>query len=665
VADGFLTGSPGDAVRIKRSVELTERLAPIIAAARGAGSRSSSSVWVKPTGTPTDGYYDGTFQQKDGADWITTSEDCYVREANGGKLKAGKVYLGRITGEDETDGLPLVEVVSSVATSEACFRSWLSLPECATLTVTEALGSCACIAGQTADLTNDGGVLSSEDRLYGCPPGVITTICADDGLNTGAPKKWNIPVSGFTGDYTHFNGSFTLTHTTGEVWVGTRGIVTVTATRTLFGWTLSLDDGTDTVTYDTEMAACCEAITFDLDDDGGTTGAPSTLEMSPASACGRGAAYTPSISVVNGDCGPCIKMVWTPVAGSGSRSIVFKMLECGTDDDDYSYIEFASNDPLLCTDDAEECGENVVVVRVTCAPCPPPECEACPDYEFSRYYCLTFSNAPDCTCLNGVTLLLTYQSGIWAGSVVTPCETGSELGHGVGDLIPLAVTMACTPGNIILSGQRSSTDAFPVNFSFCNWESTIPLDCESPFPVTVTGEQMGANFALCFTAGDCEAETPFTFDFTITEVSSPDDCEAYLYTPSYKCVPGTGCVEVFDGSGTSLEECQEECGGVGETCCDIQVGDPATLVIVGGADAGTYFVAWDNPWSGLGFPNWRRAYFVVGGSAYYVTCGGAAGVDGFAISGPGFATTEADSTACDPTAVVWNGLGTTTTITLS
>jgi len=242
--------------------------------------------------------------------------------------------------------------------------------KCLRMTITEVQGSCSDIdTTQTADLTYDAAeeALISADLLYGCPPGVTTTICS-----TGAPNKFNIVVAGFGAPNTNLNQSYTVTHTTGEIWTATKGGVTVTATRISGGWTLSLDDGTVTVTYDTTgMDVCCSTVTFDLLADDGTTTAPATLSMTIATACGDGPSYTPRLERVSGDCGLCLKFTWVPTAGSGSRVIPWKQVGCGEDADGQPYIEFATDDPVICTGtDGAACTGNKVVARLTCSTCP-------------------------------------------------------------------------------------------------------------------------------------------------------------------------------------------------------------------------------------------------------------------------------------------------------
>lgn len=517
--------------------------------------------------------------------------------------------------EPSPDAVGYVFTVSGNASGDTadCVRKFLTLPPCATLSVLTGVGSCGCVPARSGiALTNTGGVLSSETPLYGCPPGVVTPICADDGLNTGAPNKWNIIVAGFTSPDTGFNGNYTLTHTTGEIWVATRGVVTLTATRTLTGWTLSLTDGSTTVTYDTTMAACCEAITFDLDDGGGSSDPPATLDMTPASACGRGSAYTASVSVVDDECGPCVKMVWTPVAGSGSRSITFKMLECGTDDDGGSYIEFASNDPLLCTDDAEECGENVVVVRVTCDVCPNPywngpgwycvdgECQyllispatnytitagpfeteeecscspinmpGCEECVGPTVICAAFEvvTGPDPLGMGGKQFPLTWfnypdpdvPGNAWYGwkSYDLPNDTG--IGLGVGNII------ASSQCNIFPFMKAGGYLYFPNDGTSIIYEEPQPEPLEWVNNLCDLTTILEAGTYVYYIGANGVIPDGTEYKVTFTAVDCP-----VIPLVTYNCVPGTGCVEVYDGSGKTLAECDAECADPNTTwdCVD-------------------------------------------------------------------------------------------------
>jgi len=484
--------------------------------------------------------------------------------------------------------------------------------KCLRMTITEVQGSCSDIdTTQTADLTYDAAeeALISADLLYGCPPGVTTTICS-----TGAPNKFNIVVAGFGAPNTNLNQSYTVTHTTGEIWTATKGGVTVTATRISGGWTLSLDDGTVTVTYDTTgMDVCCSTVTFDLLADDGTTTAPATLSMTIATACGDGPSYTPRLERVSGDCGLCLKFTWVPTAGSGSRVIPWKQVGCGEDADGQPYIEFATDDPVICTGtDGAACTGNKVVVRLTCQSCGGPttvQLDCCVG-SLSLPYQLCVQIAAG-TCDYSFTAKVPFRGvfnlggggdvALWTSQPYPPTESPT--------ITDVVVQLGCVDGDLIWAvgwGDQGVSNCGAGG-------SSGPADCSAILPqeIEIAPGPVGV---------DCVCQTGETMTATITDASG--GCDA----PSWNCIPGVGCVEVFDGSGeyASEAECTASCGGAGTPpspggpgclSCGL-LGETPTLVIPDGTYAGTYVA--DGPWAAGAYPG--QTTFTIGGSTVAVYC---------------------------------------------
>ncbi len=388
-------------------------------------------MWVKPTGAPTAGVYDGTFLQWNGdtSAWDSTDEECLIREAGLGKLIIGKPYLGRIV--DDDDGTPVVQVVAGggIATSDCTgVISSIKSGRCFLLETNAGDGSCGCVpAGQSAKLTYNSArsAHTSSTLLYGCPPGVLTTLCP---APTGAPGKFNLTVAGLTGGYTNFNQNYTISYTTGETYAATKGGVTVTAVQTGAGtWTLTLTDGTTTITYAASGASCCAAIAFTLSDDGGATDAPSTLTLSPATSCGKGPAYTPILDKCTTECMRSARLRWEPVAGSGAKTILFDPPVCGVDANGNKYADFSTDDLLLCTGtEASGCGDNKFTVRVTCTPCD------CPAYTQPGWYCVDGacryldSTPEDCRAVSAGPFETEEECGCFNTDPICECEEAPQ-----------------------------------------------------------------------------------------------------------------------------------------------------------------------------------------------------------------------------------------------
>jgi len=272
---------------------------------------------------------------------------------------------------------------------------------CGSLSRVSADGSCDCVPSNTVSLTwdadADAAVGAADDPILGCPPGVVTTLCPD-----GAPKKFKIVVSGFTAPNTNLNQTYTVTYTTGEIWTQVKNGVTATLTAvTATGnFNFSLDDGSVTVLYSTGMAvplSCCADVDLELDDADGTSGTPATLTALVATACGTGTEYTPYLDLCDTDCeGPKPRLRLVPTSGgTGSAAIVCTPVGCGTDGDGSPYMDFATSDPAICTGAVDECGENAVVFRVTCGPCPC-DCSGSVEYTTAGWYRVSGNLTGDC-----------------------------------------------------------------------------------------------------------------------------------------------------------------------------------------------------------------------------------------------------------------------------
>jgi hypothetical protein len=360
--------SPGSAGHSLRG-ELRGR-SPIIVRCTSATAASGSGVGAQCyPGVIVDPKAGDTTQDELGTVWLT------VRGVGVESVQPTEdaTYLCLLAGNEDIGGDIRPRAFSSASDGEAASSScssFLKAGMCATLTTAATEGSCSCVPSQTAALEWDTALpgLTSETLLYGCPPGVVTEGCPGE----GGPKKFNLIVAGFTGDFTGFNQNYTSTHTTGETWTVEKNGITVTVTADGDGdWTATLSDGETTVTYEaTGVIGCCDEIEFSLTDDDDAEGAPATLTLTPATACGKGPAYRVIVDTCKDACGiRRARMRWVPVAGSGARTITFDGGVCG-EADGGKYIEFATDDPLLCSGtDAGGCSDNRLVVRVTCEEC--------------------------------------------------------------------------------------------------------------------------------------------------------------------------------------------------------------------------------------------------------------------------------------------------------
>lgn len=561
----------------------------------------------------------------------------------------------------------LLDFGETEASDPAC-KSFLSLPECATLEVVEAYGACACITtGQTASLTRSGAALASDDLLYGCPPGVTTaTNCAGG----SAPRKYSFTLAGLTGACSVMNGGWTIAYTTGNTWVGTKGGYTATLTFSGSGadGTLTFTDATDTevLVYTIENANCCSTITTFERDMWTCDDPPASVTLIPATACGAGASYTPIFDhdTTGNIRRPRFRL--RPTAGSGAADILFGDGVCGIDGNGKPYIEFSTSDAKFCTGDAEACGDHKVTFRLTCTAC------ANVDYTGPGWYCTglgtcqqftsdpgdgvelvdgPFATAGECSCSIAIPccedevsklICLAFGRGV-EGSSVDNLLGGTKvmLRGGLSGWTGSNAfgTFLLTPCNAPEGGLDANYYYWRLTFTWIGIGSTTlitrsyipaglvadaPLDCGSFFPLTGTyGDDDPGFFCTgCTGLGGWEAGN---VPFTISQVDSTADCPAV----TYNCVPGFGCVAVYDGSGryaTEAECLADSCEGGGGTgggdgtddCCGIVGGASVRLVIVGGADAGTYDTIWYES-SGFLYADFK-------GGEYRMACG---------VTGPG------------------------------
>lgn len=526
----------------------------------------------------------------------------------------------------------------SAASVGECARSWLRLPDCATLTTTEQEGACGCVPSQSAALTKQtDGTLTSETYLYGCPPGVTTTVCP-----SGNARKFNVTLSGLTGGSAVLNGGWTFTYSATvagspdyDYYLATKG--GLSAWLKVFaggGARMIFDEAGIALDYTADTGGCCATFTFSLNDAGSATDYPAYPTAIPATSCGKGPAYTPVLSRTVSDCGICIKLKWVPVAGSGARSIEFHLVECGTDASGNSYIDFATDDPLLCTGGETECGANSFVCRVTCNCC---------EFTTPGWYCTgsgceyvttcrdgllagPFDTEGECSCsvalaccggvsvplmlcltfsadtygpygpLDGVTVVLRnyqdapggppswaepYGNGSWVGRIMSGYYSAAQCGG----LPWRVVAIPCSGGDKWTVAIVEPTAGGTVGFATA---TTSAPTCAPPFSVVLNWNTI--SYPPCYTG---------VVGGTVTaSIAVNADCADDPPPPTYVCVDGS-CVEVFDGSGQSLTDCLAGCTGAGGggsgpgSNCGTGSGMPnATMVITGGPHAGSYSLPW-------------------------------------------------------------------------
>jgi hypothetical protein len=422
-------GAPAESKYLFGARPILVRITSTTAAAgSGVGAQCYPGVIVDPRAS-------ATTQTERAAVWLT------VLGANGSpiKPKGGGVYPCLLTGNATIGGVTRARAFGAEApppstwTNCTSFLGSLKPGRCYLLTISDAGdGSCSCVpTGQSAKLTYSTArqAHTSSTLLYGCPPGVFTTLCPQP---TGAPKKWNLAVAGLTGDFTHFNQNYTTTHSTGESWGVVKGGVTATATQTSAGvWSLTLSDGTTTIVYAAEgVVGCCSAITFTLVDADGADDAPEELTLSPATNCGQGPAYTAILDKCSTECMRNARLRWEPVAGSGAKTILFDPPACGVDADGNKFADFSTDDPLLCTGtEGEGCADNKFTVRITCtscfatsgrAPCGiDVSCDLEGEYTIPQFLCVTheLTAGVDCIEMDGVVLRMPLVAGPYANPI--------------------------------------------------------------------------------------------------------------------------------------------------------------------------------------------------------------------------------------------------------
>lgn len=604
------------------------------------------------------------------------------------------------------------ELAASTASSNCTpFISSLKPARCFLATIPEqGDGSCSCVpTAQSAKLTYSStrSAHTSSTLLYGCPPGVFTTLCPQP---TGAPKKWNLPVAGLTGDFEHFNQNYTITHSSGEAWTAVKTGVTVTATQTSAGvWSLTLSDGTTTIVYAAQgVVGCCSAITFTLVDADGADDAPATLTLSPATNCGKGPAYTAILDKCSTECMRNARLRWEPVAGSGAKTILFDPPACGVDANGNKFADFSTDDPLLCTGtEAEGCAENKFTVRITCVCCS----GSSPHFHGPGWYKMLAGNClyltEDTACLAGavcsgpyetqpdncdteceITIAgcdcpITLPGRLCAAFAVDSFGVTGEDDYGLGGR-SFAVTYA-PPGTPGGSGHRwTNPDGRLIKRHVSEGEScpeggcvlevyltslTFLLSCGlvkieaagyhvisggtgGEWSLTLQGTYVddnseftspsglnepgltGTNLA-CRVVGEVVSGTAqslgsvvvphtdgTTYSLTVdtATLAEEGDCdegeEPEGLPVTYVCVNGA-CIEVYDGSGTSLADCVAAClgGGSGpsDQCahCSL-VGVTPTLIIQDGPLEGAYVAdgAWAEESSGI-----LMAYFTLPGGS--------------------------------------------------
>ncbi|MFO0806683.1 MAG: hypothetical protein U0791_26555 [Gemmataceae bacterium] len=346
---------------------------------------------------------------------------------------------------------------------------------CFTLTrPTAGVGSGSCVPDPgsialTWDDTEKAAIGDADTPIYGCPPGVVTELCA-----SGAPKKWKFAFAGFTGDVASWNGTYTLSYSSGETWTVTKNGLTLTATQIAAGnWQLTADDGTYLASWTAEgVSGCCTAITLSLGDDGGATGAPSTLTLQPVTACGKGKAYIPWLDLCEGTCeGPKPRLRLVPQGGTGSRTITCTLLGCGEDANGGAYLEFHTDDPAIATGEVQKCGENGVTFRVTCRCCPGEN----PNYFGPGWYkmqsgtCLYLTEDPATGTLPCSDVATAICSGPWETEpedCTGPCEItipGCDCAVTLPGRLCVAVAMTAT-GSTGLDDYGLGGRSFPVTY---------------------------------------------------------------------------------------------------------------------------------------------------------------------------------------------------------
>lgn len=571
---------------------------------------------------------------------------------------------------------------------------------CFEFAIAVGVGSCSCVAAQTTTMTWDATAeaMVGADYIYGCSPGVTTTNCPD-----GAPMKYRVIVAGFTGGSTGFNGTYTLTHTTGENWVGTMGGVTATL-ENIGGdsWNLRLV-GSDTVLYTgNPFPDCCADIVLDLDDGGGTTTPPASLTAEPVTQCGLGTPYTPYLDVCNDTCsGPQPRLRLVPATGSGAATITFSRDGCSG-----SGGQFSTSDPIFCTGTAAtDCGDNLVTATVACTCC----LGNGTGWYGEGWYCVDGSCQNLTACASGIT------AGPFSSSEECLCSDLTDVPCCSPDTPTFPVQICCT---IEASTVGSVYDGFA--FIIQRVGSTFPASdpffggvCSAPTVVGPnyygtatlrTGQTIGIALSIditncivnyswyvvdpheadptecsthgsgdwfggyfCAGSGSLACSTPNTpiglifatacsgttpTSLTIHMSDAADGCVNNPPASSFNCLSDGTCIDPGDGSGefATEAECIASCS-TGD-CCATELGAHPDLEVVfptgcpggiAGDDGGTYTATW-------GGADWT---FVGGtsGDTYHITLSRdeLTGACLFTIQSDHYIT-NATITACNPLA---------------
>jgi hypothetical protein len=313
-------------------------------------------------------------------------------------------------------------------------------------------------------------------------------------------------------------------------------------------------------------------------------------------------AWTPILDMCSDSCGrPEERLRFLSGSGSTSRTITFSNVGCGTDANGVPYIDFYTDSPLFCSGSpAGVCGKNGVRVRLTCMSCNVLVC--CPDgsIEFPRTICLEVDSSSWCDPSHFF-VQMNYVDGAdgwWSDPVVTCWNGDVTEDHSMVKSVRyklLCSTVAPMPGKFVFGiVTYTDTEGLVEDAEFNNI-GDFQYDCETGIWTT-----------------DTVTVSEFSFQQGTYTISN-DDCSSHL--PTYNCIDGS-CIDPGDSSGTfagetALQDCLMACSGGGgggggggsdipaEFCPD-SVGDVSTLVIVGGADAGTYHGHWADNYSGAG-----------------------------------------------------------------
>jgi hypothetical protein len=489
--------------------------------------------------------------------------------------------------------------------------------------------------------------LTGDTSIYGCPPGVVTTHCPNP---PGAPKKFIMLVSGFTGaNAAATNRSWTLTWVSGETWSQNVGGITVTYTYSSGSFVLTFKLNSDSsilATY-TGTVSCCTTSTLTKVSAPGYASSPSTLSIVPATGCGKGTAWTPVLDMCKDSCGrPSPRLRFTSGSGSGTKTITFMTIGCTTDSSGTAIL-FSTDDPLLCTGDpAVPCGDNYLIVQVTCLNCNVCNCASGVSWAGPGWYCasnlgcqyytsdptpavtlcagpfatefvcnnsitLTGCGSPPCTLPKVMCINITY---IGPGSAPNTCA--DIVGVGSGITFPVALS-SCGYWTPWIGGSCNPSD-HAGEFNRLNFYYTAGSDdiCRCCFCVngSLGVHLFETDYNGCMPQYSACGSLPISgtfqvfcpdFTYALYQITASDGAGCVQNPPAvtYNCTSG-GCVDPGDGSGTfsgtnALTDCLADCSGGGgggagpnTDCGEGAASPPDSLVITGGPHAGTYTGTW-------------------------------------------------------------------------